>query len=169
MAVAVVGLLLLSELVHSVWLVRLPLWGEVADPAIPLIIAVALRRPGWGPVVGLGAGLLQDLLFGGSVGLLALAKLVVGQVAGVLGRTVLVDQPLLPWAITALATVLQQGVLAVVLAVTGLLPVAPAVFGRPLLGQLALNLLAVWPAFAVVRWLWRGARGTESRERRHAV
>ncbi len=169
MAVVVVAVLLLSELVHTAWLVRLPLWGQVADPAIPLIVAVALRRPGWAPVVGLGSGLLQDLLFGGSLGLLALAKLVVGQVAGALGRTVLVDQPLLPWAITALATVLQQGVLAAVLAVTGLLPVSPAAFGQPLLGQLVLNLLAVWPVFAVVRRLWRGPRGMESRERHHAV
>lgn len=169
MAAVVVGLLLLSELVHSVWLVRLPLWGQVADPAIPLIVAVALRRPGWGPVVGLGAGLLQDLLFGGSVGLLALAKLVVGQVAGVLGRTVLVDQPLLPWAITVLATVLHQGVLAAVLAVTGLLPVTPAVFGRPLAAQVALNLVAVSPAFAAVRWLWRWPRVPAPRERHHAL
>ncbi|MDQ7849245.1 MAG: hypothetical protein QN152_09160 [Armatimonadota bacterium] len=169
MAVVVVALLLLNALVHSVWLVRLPLWGQVADPAIPLIVAVALRRPGWGPLVGLGAGLLQDLLFGGSVGLVALAKLVVGQVAGVLGRTVLVDQPLLPWAITALATVLHQGALAAVLAVTGLLPVSPAIFGRPLLGQVALNLLAVWPAFAAVRWLWPGPRAAPKRERPHAL
>jgi len=169
MGVVVVGLILLSELVHSVWLVRFPLWGQVADPAIPLIVAVALRRPGWGPVVGLGAGLLQDLLFGGSVGLLALAKLVVGHVAGVAGRTVLVDQPLLPWATTALATVLQQGVLAAVLAVTGLLPVSSAAFGWPLLGQVVLNMLAVWPAFAAVRWLWRGPRMPGPSERYRAV
>src|SRR3970282_780122 len=149
MAFLVAGLLLLTELVHSVWLVRVPVWGQIADPAIPLIIAISFRRPDWGPVVGLGVGLLQDLLFGGSLGLFALSKLIVGHGAGVLGRTVLVDQPLLPWIVTALATVLQQVILVIVLAVT--------------------DLLAVVPAFAVTRLLLRAPRAAHPRERFHVI
>src|SRR3972149_2580171 len=45
MAFVVAGLLLLTELVHSVWLVRVPVWGQIPDPAIPLIIAISFRRP----------------------------------------------------------------------------------------------------------------------------
>src|SRR3972149_2794147 len=139
MAFVVAGLLLLTELVHSVWLVRVPVWGQIADPAIPLIIAISFRRPDWGPVVGLGVG--------------------------VLGGTVLVDQPLLPWIVTALATGLQQVILVIVLAVTDLLPVSFGAFGRPLLAQVGLNLLAVWPAFAVTRLLLRAPRAARPRGR----
>ena len=169
MAFVVAGLLLLTELVHSVWLVRVPVWGQIADPAIPLIIAISFRRPDWGPVVGLGVGLLQDLLFGGSLGLFALSKLIVGHGAGVLGRTVLVDQPLLPWIVTALATGLQQVILVIVLAVTDLLPVSFGAFGRPLLAQVGLNLLVVWPAFAALRLLLRAPRAARLRERFHVI
>src|SRR3972149_1425540 len=131
MAFVVAGLLLLTELVHSVWLVRVPVWGQIPDPAIPLIIAISFRRPDSGPGGELGVGLLQDLLFGGTLGLFALSKLIVGHGAGVLGRTVLVDQPLLPWIVTALATVLQQVILVIVLAVTDLLPVSVGARGAP--------------------------------------
>jgi hypothetical protein len=151
MGIALAILLIATELVHSAWLVRIPLGGQVADPVLPLIIAIAFRRPEWGPLAGLGAGLLQDLLFGGSLGLFAFPKLLVGQGAAVLGRILLIDQPLLPWVVTAAATVVHQIVLAIVLLVTDLLPVTAADFGRLLLLQEAANLLAVWPAFALVR------------------
>ncbi len=167
MIVVVAGLLLISELVHSVWLVRLPLWGQVADPAIPLVIAIAFRRPDWGLWVGLGTGLLQDLLFGGSLGLFALAKLLVGQGAAIVGRTVLIDQPLLPWATTAGATVVHQATLTLVLGVTALLPVSPAAMGVPLLAQVGINLLMVWPAFALTRLVFRVPRGPRPREGFH--
>src|SRR3990172_5844387 len=135
MAFVVAGLLLLTELVHSVWLVRVPVWGQIPDPAIPLIIAISFRRPDWGPVVGLGVGLLQDLLFGGSLGLFALSKLI----------------------------------LVIVLAVTDLLPVSFGAFGQPLLAQVGLNLLAVWPAFAATRLLLRAPRAARPRERFHVI
>jgi hypothetical protein len=169
MVVLVAALLVATELVHSTWLVRLPLWGQVADPAIPLIIAIAFRRPDWGPAVGLAAGLLQDLLFGGSLGLFALAKLVVGQGAAVLGRTVLVDQPLLPWGTTAAATVAHQAALGLVLALTGLLPVALADFGRPLVAQVGVNLVAAWPAFALADLVLRAPRAPRPREGPHVI
>lgn len=167
MPIGLAILIILTELVHSAWLVRLPLFGQVIDPTLPLIIAVGFYRPTWGPLAGLGAGLLQDLLFGGSLGLFALAKFLVGQGAGALGRTVLVEQPALPWIVTAGATVLHQIILALVLLVTGLLPVAAGDFGRPLLAQILANLLAVWPAFAATRALFRRRAGR--REGLHGV
>jgi len=159
-----VALLVATELVHSVWLVRLPVAGQIIDPALPLVIAIAFRRPAWGPTVGLGVGLLQDLLFGGSLGLYALVKLLVGYGAAALGRVLLVDQPALPWVITAVATLLHQVVLVLVLAVAGLLPVGLADLGAPLLAQVALNLVAVWPAFALARLLLRGPAVAQPRE-----
>src|SRR3989304_1131650 len=86
MAFLVAGLLLLTERVHSGWLVRVPVWGQIPDPAIPLIIAISFRRPDWGPVVGLGVGLLQDLLFGGGPRLFALAQLLLGPGPGGVAR-----------------------------------------------------------------------------------
>ncbi len=127
MRISLAALLIAAELVHSAWLVRLPVEGQIGDPALPLLIPIAFRWPQWGPFAGRGAA--------------------------VLGRTVLVDQPLLPWITTAAATVVQQIVLGIVLVITDLLPVSVGDFGRPLLAGICLNLLAVWPAFALVRAL----------------
>lgn len=168
MPIGLAILVILTELVHSAWLVRLPIFGQVIDPSLPLIIAVGFARPGWGPLAGLGAGLLQDLLFGGSLGLFALAKFLVGQGAGALGRTILVEQPALPWIVTAGGTVIHQVILSLVLLITGLLPVALGDFGRPLLVQILVNLFAVLPAFAAVRALFRTRRGG-GREGLHGI
>ncbi len=167
MPIGLALLIILTELVHSAWLVRLPIFGQVIDPAVPLIIAVAFARPSWAPLVGLGAGLLQDLLFGGSLGLFALSKFLVGQGAGALGR-VLVEQRALPWLVTAGATLAHQVILSLVLLVTGLLPVAAADFGRPLLAQVLANLIVVWPAFAAARALFRPRRRAH-REGLHGI
>lgn len=168
MAIGLILLIVLAELVHSAWLVRLPIFGQVIDPSVPLIVAVAFARPSWAPLAGLGAGLLQDLLFGGSLGLFALCKFLVGQGAGALGR-VLVEQRALPWLVTAGATVAHQIVLALVLLVTGLLPVAAADFGRPLLAQVLANLIAVLPIFAAARALFRPRRAPRGREGLHGI
>jgi len=159
-----VALVLFTGLVHSVWLVRFPVAGQVIDPSLALVLAIAFRRPAWGPTVGLGTGLLQDLLFGGSLGLYALVKLLIGQGAAVLGRTMLVDQPALPWVMTAAATVIHQLVLVLVVAVTGLLPVGLEDLGAPLAAQVGLNLVAVWPTFALVGLLLPGPAVAPPRE-----
>jgi hypothetical protein len=148
-AAAVTVLVVATVLVHAVWLVRLPVAGQVADPALPLVLAVAFRRPAWGPVVGAATGFLQDLLFGGSLGLFTLAKLLVAQGGALLARSVLIDQPLLPWVATAAATVVHQVTVVLVLRVGGLLPLGPTL-GAPLLIQVSLNLAAAVPAFALV-------------------
>lgn len=168
MAIGLALLIILIELVHSAWLVRLPVFGQVIDPALPLIVAVGFARPSWAPLAGLGAGLLQDLLFGGSLGLFALSKFLVGQGAGALGR-VLVPQRALPWMVTAGATVAHQLMLALVLLVTGLLAVAATDFGRPLLAQVLANLIAVVPVFAAVRALFRTRRALRGREGLHGI
>lgn len=164
MGALLVALVLVAALVHSVWLVRVPVAGQVMDPFVPLVLAIAFRRPAWGATVGLGVGLLQDLLFGGSLGLYALVKLLLGQGAAVLGRTMLVDQPALPWVMTAVGTVLHQVVLLLVVTVTGALPARLGDLGAPLLAQVGLNLLAVWPTFALVRLLLRGPAVAPPRE-----
>jgi rod shape-determining protein MreD len=168
MAIGLTLLIILTELIHSAWLVRLPIFGQVIDPSLPLIIAVGFARPSWAPLAGLGAGLLQDLLFGGSLGLFALSKFLVGQGAGALGR-VLVEQRTLPWLVTAGATVAHQVILAVVLIVTGLLPVTAADFGRPLLAQVLANLIAVLPVFTGARALFRARRALRGREGLHGI
>jgi hypothetical protein len=168
MAIGLTLLIILTELIHSSWLVRLPIVGQVIDPNLALIVAVGFARPSWAPLAALGAGLLQDLLFGGSLGLFALSKFLVGQGTGALGR-VLVEQRGLPWLVTAGATVVHQLILAAVLVVTGLLPVAAADFGRPLLAQVLANLIAVVPVFGAVRALFRPRRTVRGREGLHGI
>ncbi len=168
MAIGLTLLIILAELIHSAWLVRLPIAGQVIDPGLVLIVAVGFARPSWAPLAGLGAGLLQDLLFGGSLGLFALCKFLLGQGTAALGR-VLVEQRGLHWLVTAGATVAHQVILAVVLLVTGLLPVAAADFGRPLLAQVLANLIAVIPVFVAVRALFGSRRAMRGREGLHGI
>jgi rod shape-determining protein MreD len=83
--------------------------GSVAvDLVLVVVIAVALT---WGPVAGLltgtFAGLVQDAMSTGVIGIGGLAKTVVGFLAGVVGTQFIVAQPLPRFLVFFGATVLH--------------------------------------------------------------
>ncbi|MDR5684106.1 MAG: rod shape-determining protein MreD [Armatimonadota bacterium] len=97
--------LVVATLIESTWTARLALLGGRPDLVLVLVVALALHRgPELGAAVGLAGGLLQDLVGGQSLGLMAGPKLVVGFLLGLMTRTLYVENVLTPVALLAAAT-----------------------------------------------------------------
>src|SRR5207247_9126667 len=80
-----------------------------------------LRGAESGAMVGVAAGLLQDLLSGGGpLGVNALSKLVVGFASGLFERSIYIENPLPPAIATFVGTLLGEVLLVSVALVVGL-------------------------------------------------
>ena len=109
MKVAVVVLAIALALALQTTLARFVIRGTAAlDLVLVVVVYVAL---GSGPVTGLlsgaAAGLAQDALSSGVIGIGGLAKTVVGFVVGVIGSQLIVAQPLPRFVVFLGATVLH--------------------------------------------------------------
>jgi rod shape-determining protein MreD len=81
------------------------------DLVLIVVVYLALiTGPVTGLLLGSAAGLVQDSLSSGIIGIGGLAKTVVGFVAGVLGTQFIVTAPLSRFVVFVLATVLHAGV-----------------------------------------------------------
>jgi rod shape-determining protein MreD len=81
------------------------------DLVLIVVVYLALiSGPVTGLLLGTAAGLVQDSLSSGVIGIGGLAKTVVGFVAGVLGSQFIVTAPLSRFVVFALATVLHAAV-----------------------------------------------------------
>ncbi len=87
---------------------------EKALPDILLVIVVSLgfilgeRR---GAIIGLCAGLLQDIIFSSALGFFALAKMLLGYGAGLIGRELYREQLLAPVLLVFVGTLTHEFVL----------------------------------------------------------
>ena len=115
------GLLVVAGLVQVAWLARVEISGAILDPLLPIAVAVGiLRGAESGGAVGLAAGLLQDLLGGGPLGVNGLTKMVVGFASGLFERSIYIENPLLPAVATFAGTLLSEFLLLAVGQITGL-------------------------------------------------
>jgi len=98
---ACAGLLLLAVVVEGAWGWRMNFAGGALEPVVVVVLAVGVRTvPELAALVGLAAGLLQDLAGGHALGLAGISKLLLGFWASTAARTVALDSP---WASSALA------------------------------------------------------------------
>jgi len=82
------------------------------DPLLVLVISLSiLLGEKRGSLLGLGAGLLQDILFGPALGLFALTKGVVAYLAGFAAREIYKDQMVGPVILTFILTVIHEFIL----------------------------------------------------------
>jgi len=152
-----------AALIQSAWLTRLPVWGVVIDPLLPLILAVGiLRGSESGAVAGLAAGWVQDLLSGAAIGVHVLSKLVVGFAAGLFERSIYAEDPFLPAVATFVATILGELVLLGVLVVTGLAPLSWPRTPQTVLAQALIN-------SAIAPLMFRGVRAIERQIQQHEL
>ena len=150
------GLLVVAGLVQVAWLARVEISGAILDPLLPIAVAVGiLRGAESGGAVGLAAGLLQDLLGGGPLGVNGLTKMVVGFASGLFERSIYIENPLLPAVATFAGTLLSEFLLLAVGQITGLSGSTAASAPRALT-QAVMN-----GALAPV--LFRGIKGIEVR------
>lgn len=156
------GLLVMAALVQAAWLVRAEISGAVLDPLLSLAVAVGiLRGAERGAVVGLSAGLLQDLLSGGPLGVTGSSKLVVGFASGLFERSIYIENPLLPAVATFAGTLLGETLLLIIGVVMGLGQFAWSQALPRIVVQAAMN-------SAIAPVLFRGVRAVEHRlEQQH--
>lgn len=150
------GLLAIAGLVQVAWLAHVEISGAILDPLLPIAVAVGiLRGAEFGGAVGLAAGLLQDLLGGGPLGVNGLTKMVVGFASGLFERSIYIENPLLPAVATFAGTLLSEVLLLALGQIMGLAGSAAASAPR-LVAQAALNA-------ALAPILFRGIKGIEIR------
>ncbi len=150
---AYTGVVVILALVQVAWLARVQVWGAILDPLVPLIIGMGiLKGAESGAVVGVAAGLLQDLLSGGGpLGVNGLSKLVVGFASGMFERSIYIENPLLPAIATFIGTLLGGVLLVIVALLVGLgVPPWPAVVAR-LIVQAVLNSAIAPVLFRTIR------------------
>lgn len=150
---AYTGVVVILALVQAAWLARVQVWGAILDPLVPLIVGVGiLRGAESGAVVGVAAGLLQDLLSGGGpLGVNGLSKLVVGFASGMFERSIYIENPLLPAIATFIGTLLGGVLLVIVALLVGLgVPPWPAIVAR-LIVQAVLNSAIAPVLFRTIR------------------
>lgn len=112
MKIATSLLALAIALALQTTLASLVIRGTAAlDLVLIVVVYLALiSGPVTGLLLGSAAGLVQDALSSGVIGIGGLAKTVVGFVAGVLGTQFIVTAPLSRFVVFLLATVLHAGV-----------------------------------------------------------
>ncbi len=155
------GVLVAVALAQAAWLARVQLSGAALDPLLPFTVGMGiLRGAESGAVVGVAAGLLQDLLSGGGpLGVNGLSKLVVGFASGLFERTIYIENPLLPAIATFVGTLLGEVLLVIVALIVGLgVPPWPALVAKMVV-QAILN-------STIAPLLFRGIRAIETRLQR---
>jgi rod shape-determining protein MreD len=82
------------------------------DPLLVLVISTSiLLGEKRGTLLGLGAGLLQDILFGPALGLFALSKAAAAYLAGFAAREIYKDQMVGPFFLTFFLTFIHEFIL----------------------------------------------------------
>lgn len=155
------GVLVGVALVQAAWLARVQVFGAALDPLLPFAVGMGiLRGAESGAVAGVTAGLLQDLLSGGSpLGVNGLSKLVVGFASGLFERSIYIENPLLPAIATFVGTLLGEVLLVIVALIVGLGAQPWPVVVAKVVAQALLN-------SAVAPLLFRGIRVVETRFQR---
>ena len=155
------SVVVMVALVQAAWLARAQVLGAALDPLLPLAVGMGiLRGAESGAVVGVAAGLLQDLLSGGGpLGVNALSKLVVGFASGLFERSIYIENPLLPAIATFVGTLLGEVLLVIVALVVGLGVPSTSALAAKMIMQAILN-------SAIAPLLFRGIRAIETRLQR---
>jgi rod shape-determining protein MreD len=123
------------------------------DLVLIVVVYVALiTGPVTGLLLGTAAGLVQDSLSSGIIGIGGLAKTVVGFVAGVLGTQFIVTAPLSRFLVFVLSTVLNAAIFMGLYSVLGLRqfdapwgPVMSQAVGNGLLGVVGAKIVELLP------------------------
>lgn len=171
MKAARVAVAIALALVLQTTLAHVTIRGAVAvDLVLVVVVYVGLSSgPMTGMLAGTVAGLAQDALSGGIVGIGGLADTIVGFVAGLVGTQFIVTQPLTRMVIFFGATVLRAVVFIGLYVLLGLrrfpnpyAAVAIQGVGNAIVGVVAFEVVDVLPGFLERRRL-RGPRASRRR------
>ncbi|WP_026475942.1 rod shape-determining protein MreD [Alkaliphilus transvaalensis] len=108
----VIGMIIIVNLIlQSTLFQYFKIFDVLPSTGLILVISFSIYSGKYkGAVIGFFVGILQDIMFGRVIGLNALVFMLTGYVVGLINRKVFKDNLLIPFALTALATVFYEGV-----------------------------------------------------------
>ena len=110
MGLIIISLIILFNLILQSTLFRwVEIYGVVPNTALILVISFAVYRGrDKGAITGFFIGILQDIIFGRTIGLNALIFMVIGYLIGLMDQKIFKDNLLIPFILTALTTVFYE-------------------------------------------------------------
>ncbi len=110
MRLIIISLIVLANLIlQSTLFQQIRIYGVIPNTALILVISFAIYGgKNEGAVIGFFAGILQDIVFGHTIGLNALIFTVIGYLIGLMDQKIFKDNLLVPFILTALTTVFYE-------------------------------------------------------------
>ncbi len=110
MGAIIISLIILFNLIlQSTLFQQIEIYGVAPNTALILVISFAIYSGrNKGAVIGFFVGILQDIIFGRTIGLNALVFMIVGYLIGLMDQKIFRDNLLIPFIFTALATIIYE-------------------------------------------------------------
>jgi len=87
------------------------IYGVLPNTALILVISLAIYNgKNKGAIIGFFIGILQDIIFGRIIGLNALIFMIIGYLVGLMDKKIFKDNLIIPFILTALATVFYESI-----------------------------------------------------------
>ncbi len=108
----IIGIIIVINLIlQSTLFQYFKIFDVLPSTGLILVISFAIYSgKNKGAVIGFFVGILQDIIFGRIIGLNALVFMLTGYIVGLINRKLFKDNLLIPFALTALATIFYEGV-----------------------------------------------------------
>lgn len=104
-------IIILNLILQSTLFQWIKIYGVVPNTALILVISFAIYSGrNKGAVIGFFVGILQDIIFGRTIGLNALVFMITGYLVGLMDQKIFKENLLIPFVLTALATVFYETV-----------------------------------------------------------
>lgn len=110
MKTLIIGIIIAVNLIfQSTLLQYFKIYGVLPNTGLILVISFAIYNgKNKGALIGFFVGLLQDIMFGRIIGLNACVYMITGYLVGIINRKVFKENLLIPFTLTALATVFYE-------------------------------------------------------------
>lgn len=108
----IIGLIILFNLIFQSTLFQwVQIYGVVPNTSLILVMSFAIYNGrNKGAAIGSIVGILQDIIFGHTIGLNALVFMVIGYLIGLMDQKISKDNLLIPFVLTVLATVFYEAI-----------------------------------------------------------
>ncbi|HZJ76667.1 MAG TPA: rod shape-determining protein MreD [Oscillospiraceae bacterium] len=102
-------IVLFNFILQSTLFQWIKIYGVVPNTSLILVISFAIYSgKNEGAVIGFFIGILQDIIFGRTIGLSALILMIVGYLVGLMDQKIFKDSLFIPFILTALTTVFYE-------------------------------------------------------------
>lgn len=106
----IIGLIILFNLIFQATLFQwIGIYGVVPNTALILVISFSIYSgKSRGAAIGFSIGILQDVIFGRTIGLNALIFMIIGYLVGFMDQKIFKDSLLIPFTLTILTTIFYE-------------------------------------------------------------